>query len=69
MKEGDIILGYAKAAEICGVSGQTIANWVKKGKLQGCYTKLSERKIAFSYDKLINKLYGEILQGYEARNS
>ncbi len=56
----DLIYGYDAAAKVCGVSAGTIANWVKKGKLAGCYNKVSERKIAFSREKLERKIWGSI---------
>ena len=57
----DIIYGYHAAAELCGVSPQTVRNWVKNGKLFGCYTYVSGRKIAFSKNKLEKRLFDVIL--------
>ena len=56
----DLIYGYDAAAKVCGVSAGTIANWVRSGKLAGCFNKVSERKIAFSREKLERKIWGSI---------
>ncbi len=56
-KAKDIIYGYDAAAEVLGVSSGTIANWIKNGKLMGCYNRVSERKIAFSREKLERRIF------------
>ena len=60
MEAKGIVYGYDAAAKVCGVSSGTIANWVKSGKLAGCYNKVSERKIAFSVEKLEKRILGNM---------
>lgn len=60
-KQKDLIYGYDAAAEVCGVSSGTIANWVKNGRLAGCFNRVSERKIAFSREKLERRIMGNML--------
>lgn len=58
MKE--FVYGYVAAAKILQVSPNTVANYVRQGKLEGCYNWLSARKIAFSREKLEQKVLGNI---------
>lgn len=56
----DFVYGYEAAAKILRVSPNTVANYVRQGKLEGCYNRLSPRKIAFSREKLEQKVWGSI---------
>ena len=60
MKREEIIYGYDAAAEFCGVSSGTIANWIKSGKLAGCYHKISSRKVVFNTQKLELRVFGSL---------
>ena len=53
----NIFFGFGETAKICGVSPQTISNWVKSGRLRGCYEKISDRKFAFNREKLEQKIF------------
>lgn len=59
-KRKDFVYGYEAAARILQVSPNTVANYVRQGKLEGCYNRLSPRKIAFSREKLEQKVWGNI---------
>ena len=56
----DFVYGYEAAAKILQVSPNTVANYVRQGRLEGCYNRLSPRKIAFSREKLEQKVLGNI---------
>ena len=56
----DFVYGYEAAAKILKVSPNTVANYVRQGKLEGCYNRLSKRKIAFSREALERKVWGTI---------
>lgn len=56
----DIIFGYEAAARILQVSPNTVANYVRQGKLDGCFNRLSPHKIVFSREKLEQKVWGNI---------
>jgi len=57
MDNKNIVFGFGEAAKICGVSAQTVSNWVKSGRLNGCYKKISERKFAFNVEKLERRIF------------
>lgn len=57
MDNKNIVFGFGEAAKICGVSAQTVSNWVKSGRLNGCYEKISERKFAFNVEKLERRIF------------
>ena len=57
MDRTNIVFGFGEAAKICGVSSQTISNWVKSGRLNGCYTRISARKYAFNAEKLERAIF------------
>lgn len=57
MDNKNIIFGFGEAAKVCGVSAQTISNWVKSGRLVGCYERISERKFAFNRQKLEQRIF------------
>ena len=59
-KKNEFVYGYEAAAKILQVSPNTVANYVRQGKLEGCYNRLSPRKIAFSREKLEQKVLGNI---------
>lgn len=59
-QKNDILFGYDAAAKILQVSPNTVANYVRHGKLEGCYNRLSPRKIAFSREALERKVCGNI---------
>ena len=59
-KKNEFVYGYEAAAKILQVSPNTVANYVRQGKLEGCYNRLSPRKIAFSCEKLEQKVLGSI---------
>lgn len=56
----EFVYGYEAAAKILQVSPNTVANYVRQGKLDGCFNRLSPRKIAFSREKLEQKVWGSI---------
>ena len=56
----DFVYGYEAAAKILKVSPNTVANYLRQGKLEGCYNRLSKRKIAFSREALERKVWGTI---------
>ena len=56
----DFVYGYEAAAKILQVSPNTVANYLRQGKLEGCYNRLSPRKIAFSREALERKVWGSI---------
>ena len=56
----DFVYGYEAAARILQVSPNTVANYVRQGKLEGCYNRISRKKIAFSREKLQQKVWGNI---------
>ena len=57
MDRKDIVFGLGEAAKICGVSAQTISDWVKSGRLDGCYERISARKFAFNREKLERRIF------------
>lgn len=56
----DFVYGYEAAAKILKVSPNTVASYMRQGKLEGCYNRLSTRKIAFSREALERKVWGSI---------
>lgn len=60
MDNNDIVFGFGEAAKICGVSAQSISNWVKSGRLEGCYTRISARKYAFNREKLKRRIFSDL---------
>lgn len=56
----DFVYGYEAAARILQVSPNTVANYVRQGKLEGCYNRISRKKIVFSREKLEQKVWGNI---------
>lgn len=59
-ERNDLVYGYEAAARIMQVSPNTVANYIKQGKLEGCYNRVSPRKIVFSREKLERKIWGSI---------
>lgn len=57
MDNKNIVFGFGEAAKICGVSAQTVSNWIKSGRLNGCYEKISDRKFAFNVEKLERRIF------------
>lgn len=60
MDRKNIVFGFGEAAKICGVSAQTISNWVKSGRLIGCYEQISDRKYAFNREKLERRIFNRL---------